>query len=192
MFRLVSSAECRFICAHASVSSSIQVIVESPTTSLSPSQSQGFFDEDQSLFFCPLQKSHSLPATATPIITRPTSPSGGTYSCGLKDTPSVMLSSSLDTSEVSYSASPANSISALIVAPPSADAFFRAHRHSIPDHRLTNYLKFLHELAAQGSTIAQLFSTAVISGSSMAPNLQKEMPPRGENVGKFIFENRGK
>lgn len=62
------------------------------------------------------------------------------------------------------------------------DAFFRAHRHSIPGHRLTNYLKFLHELAAQGSTFAHLFSTAVISGSSSAPNLQKEMPPRGENV----------
>ena len=62
------------------------------------------------------------------------------------------------------------------------DAFFRAHRHSIPGHRLTNYLKFLHELAAQGSTIAHLFSTAVISGSSSAPNLQKEMPPQGENV----------
>merc|ERR1719282_1065273 len=62
------------------------------------------------------------------------------------------------------------------------DAFFRAHRHSIPGHRLTNYLKFLHELAAQGSTFAHLFSTAVISGSSSAPNLQKEMPPQGENV----------
>ena len=82
--------------------------------------------------------------------------------------------------------SPANSVSALIVAPPSADAFRRAHRHSIPGHRLNNYLKFLHELK---STTAQLFSTAVISGSSSAPNLQEAMagvPLPGANVGKFI------
>ncbi len=51
----------------------------------------------------------------------------------------------------------------------------RLYRHSIPSHRLNNYLKFLHELAAKGSTTAHLFSTAVISGSSSAPNL-KEMP----------------
>merc|ERR1719411_904344 len=55
---------------------------------------------------------------------------------------------------------------------PFKNAFRRAHRHSIPGHRLNNYLKFLHELK---STTAQLFSTAVISGSSSAPNLQ-EMP----------------
>ena len=85
--------------------------------------------------------------------------------------------------------SPANSVSALIVAPPSADAFRRAHRHSIPGHRLNNYLKFLHELK---STTAQLFSTAVISGSSSAPNLQEAMagvPLPGANVGKyFVYE----
>ena len=82
--------------------------------------------------------------------------------------------------------SPANSVSALIVAPPSADAFRRAHRHSIPGHRLNNYLKFLHELK---STTAQLFSTAVISGSSSAPNLQEAMagvPLPGANVGKYF------
>jgi len=78
---------------------------------------------------------------------------------------------SLHTLEI-LNESPANSVSALIVAPPSADEFRRAHRHSIPGHRLNNYLKFLHELK---STTAQLFSTAVISGSSSAPNLQ-EMP----------------
>jgi hypothetical protein len=55
------------------------------------------------------------------------------------------------------------------------DAFKRSHRHSIPSHRLNNYLKFLNELAAKGSTTALVFSTAVISGSSSAPNL-KEMP----------------
>ena len=85
--------------------------------------------------------------------------------------------------------SPANSVSALIVAPPSADAFRRAHRHSIPGHRLNNYLKFLHELK---STTAQLFSTAVISGSSSAPNLQEAMagvPLPGANVGKFWKTN---
>ena len=84
--------------------------------------------------------------------------------------------------------SPANSVSALIVAPPSADAFRRAHRHSIPGHRLNNYLKFLHELK---STTAQLFSTAVISGSSSAPNLQDArcMPRNGANLGEFLTSN---
>ena len=75
------------------------------------------------------------------------------------------------------------SISALIVTPPSPDSFRRAHRHSIPGHRLNNYLKFLNELAAKGSSTAHLFSTAVISGSSSAPNL-KEMPQPREGLGK--------
>lgn len=57
----------------------------------------------------------------------------------------------------------------------------RSHRHSIPSHRLNNYLRFLNELAANGSNTAQLFSTAVISGSSSAPNL-KEMPQPGEVI----------
>ncbi len=47
----------------------------------------------------------------------------------------------------------------------------------IPSHRLSNYLKFLHELAAKGSTTAHLFSTAVISGSASVPNLKEMMPP---------------
>ena len=98
--------------------------------------------------------------------------------CPLQKSHSVPLSYSF------HLLNPKDPISALIVTPPSADAFFRAHRHSIPGHRLTNYLKFLHELAAKGSTIAHLFSTAVISGSSSAPNLQKEMQCKGENVGK--------
>ena len=57
------------------------------------------------------------------------------------------------------------------------------HRHSIPSHRLSNYLKFLHELASGGvqgassarAAAAAVFSTAVISGSSSAPDLGKEM-----------------
>jgi hypothetical protein len=77
------------------------------------------------------------------------------------------------------------SISALIVTPPSPDSFRRAHRHSIPGHRLNNYLKFLNELAAKGSSTAHLFSTAVISGSSSAPNL-KEMPQPREGLGKVF------
>ena len=57
-----------------------------------------------------------------------------------------------------------------------AEAFKRGHLHSIPNRRLGNYIKFLHELAqaSRGSNTAQLFSTAVISGSSSAPDL-KEM-----------------
>lgn len=84
----------------------------------------------------------------------------------------------------SSSAAPSESasISALIVTPPSPDSFRRAHRHSIPGHRLNNYLKFLNELAAKGSSTAHLFSTAVISGSSSAPNL-KEMPQPREGLG---------
>ena len=77
------------------------------------------------------------------------------------------------------------SISALIVTPPSPDSFRRAHRHSIPGHRLNNYLKFLNELAAKGSSTAHLFSTAVISGSSSAPNL-KEMPQPREGLGEYM------
>jgi len=55
------------------------------------------------------------------------------------------------------------------------DGFRRAHRLSLPGQRMTNYLKFLQELAvrqASGTAMAsQLFSTAVISGSSSVPNL---------------------
>ena len=81
---------------------------------------------------------------------------------------------------------PSNSVSALIAVPPSTDAFRRAHRHSIPGHRLNNYLKFLNELAAKGSSTAHLFSTAVISGSSSAPNLKEEdMPQHGDGIGKI-------
>lgn len=85
--------------------------------------------------------------------------------------------STLSTSVVVLASSPSGSSS----VPNSglhADAYNnhkRSHRHSIPTHRLSNYLKFLSELAAKGSSTAQLFSTAVISGSSSAPNL-KEMP----------------
>ena len=63
------------------------------------------------------------------------------------------------------------------------DPFRRSHRHSIPNHRLGNYLKFLNELSTKRSSTAHLFSTAVISGSSSAPNL-KEMPRPGEGHGK--------
>jgi len=56
-----------------------------------------------------------------------------------------------------------------------SDGFRRAHRLSLPGQRMTNYLKFLQELAvrqASGTAMAsQLFSTAVISGSSSVPNL---------------------
>ena len=138
----------------------------------SPSSSR---EEEALDHFCPLQKSHSLPSNTV-----------------IPTTHSSALSTSLDTYvEIpeNFDPSPANSVSALIVAPPSADAFFRAHRHSIPGHRLTNYLKFLHELAAKGSSIAHLFSTAVISGSLSAPNLEKEMPCQGENMGEFSLCN---
>lgn len=50
---------------------------------------------------------------------------------------------------------------------------------------MSNYLKFLHELAAKGPTGARVFSTAVISGSSSAPNL-KEMPAPNDNAGKEL------
>eukprot|EP00095_Tigriopus_kingsejongensis_P003820 maker-scaffold278_size225338-snap-gene-1.22 protein:Tk03820 transcript:maker-scaffold278_size225338-snap-gene-1.22-mRNA-1 annotation:"inositol hexakisphosphate and diphosphoinositol-pentakisphosphate kinase-like isoform x8" len=61
------------------------------------------------------------------------------------------------------------------------DTFKRNRRRSIPSHRLSNYLKFLNELTLRGSTGARVFSTAVISGSSSAPNL-KEMPPPNDNA----------
>jgi hypothetical protein len=85
----------------------------------------------------------------------------------------------------SVSTSESASISALIVTPSSPDSFRRAHRHSIPGHRLNNYLKFLNELAAKGSSTAHLFSTAVISGSSSAPNL-KEMPQTVAGCGEWL------
>ena len=167
-----------FVRAHAASVSPVRVYVECATPMRSPPCG------GEPLFW-PLQKSHSLP-NSTFLPTPMSNPTAAVAAA-------PMLSNSLDTYvEIleftnSRNSSPTNSqISSLIVAPPSTDAFFRAHRHSIPGHRLTNYLKFLHELAAQGSTFAHLFSTAVISGSSSAPNLQKEMPPRGENVGKFI------
>jgi len=60
-------------------------------------------------------------------------------------------------------------------SPCSKDGFGRrSHRHSLPGHKMTNYLKFLQDLAirqASGTMASQLFSTAVISGSSSAPNL---------------------
>ena len=71
------------------------------------------------------------------------------------------------------------SLPILNAASPTSDGFRRSHRHSIPGHRLGNYLKFLTELSAKGSSTVHLFSTAVISGSSSAPNL-KEMPRLGE------------
>merc|ERR1712029_1136337 len=55
------------------------------------------------------------------------------------------------------------------------DGFRRSHRLSLPGHRMTNYLKFLQELAQRqansGGLASQLFSTAVISGSKSLPNL---------------------
>merc|ERR1712106_1032321 len=60
-------------------------------------------------------------------------------------------------------------------SPTNKDGYRRAHRLSLPSQRMTNYLKFLQELAvrqASGTAMAsQLFSTAVISGSSSVPNL---------------------
>ena len=175
-----------FVRAHASVSP-VRFYVECP----SPRSPPGPGPPGE--FFWPLQKSHSLPISTF----FPTNCANAGSAASVAAVPST-LSNSLDTYveilECGATLLPTNhSISALIVATPSTDAFFRAHRHSIPGHRLTNYLKFLHELAAQGSTIAHLFSTAVISGSSSAPNLQKEMPPLGENVGKsvdFFFASR--
>ena len=44
--------------------------------------------------------------------------------------------------------------------------------------------EFLNELAAKGSSTAHLFSTAVISGSSSAPNLKDEdMPQHPDGIG---------
>ena len=86
-------------------------------------------------------------------------------------------SSTISTSVVVV-ASPPSGSSSVPNSGLHADAYNnhkRSHRHSIPSHRLSNYLKFLNELAAKGSSTAQLFSTAVISGSSSAPNL-KDMP----------------
>lgn len=63
----------------------------------------------------------------------------------------------------------------------SRDAFKRSHssshRHSIPSKGQA-YLKFLQELASKGSSTG-VFSTAVISGSSSAPNL-KDSPQPGD------------
>jgi len=55
-----------------------------------------------------------------------------------------------------------------------SEGFRRNPRLSMPGQRMTNYLRFLEELAvrqASGSLSSQLFSTAVISGSSSSPNL---------------------
>ena len=75
---------------------------------------------------------------------------------------------------------------------PSPEGHRRSHRLSLqPGYKMTNYLKFLQELAirqvliyvlsynclsfptqaAGGSMASQLFSTAVISGSSSVPNI---------------------
>jgi len=62
------------------------------------------------------------------------------------------------------------------------DGFRRSHRLSLPGQRMTNYLKFLQELAVRqalgGAMSSQLFSTAVISGSSSSPNLGAANTPR--------------
>lgn len=53
------------------------------------------------------------------------------------------------------------------------EGFHRKHRLSLPGHKMSNYLKFLQELAQRqaGGVASQLFSTAVISGSKSLPNL---------------------
>jgi len=56
------------------------------------------------------------------------------------------------------------------------EGYRRGHRLSLqPGQKMSNYLKFLQELAIRqasgGSMASQLFSTAVISGSSSVPNL---------------------
>ena len=123
----------------------------------------------------PFTKAHSLPPLKVTNL-KPTLGGVSVPICipSLPDTPV----------EISASTSPCNSISALIAAPTSADAFRRAHRHSIPGHRLNNYLKFLKELAAKGSSIAYVFSTAVISGVTPdAPDALAAV--QGENMGKI-------
>merc|ERR1719219_333932 len=61
-------------------------------------------------------------------------------------------------------------------SPLSKEGYRRSHRLSLqPGQKMSNYLKFLQELAIRqasgGSMASQLFSTAVISGSSSVPNL---------------------
>merc|ERR1711879_84304 len=61
-------------------------------------------------------------------------------------------------------------------SPLSKEGYRRGHRLSLqPGQKMSNYLKFLQELAIRqasgGSMASQLFSTAVISGSSSVPNL---------------------
>ena len=98
-----------------------------------------------------------------------------------------------------------------------SDVFRRSHRLSLPGHsqRMTNYLKFLQELAVRqvyfktlphillsfltssmpiqamgGGLNSQLFSTAVISGSSSSPNLGPRNNCRGSEYYKPVSYHR--
>ena len=131
-------------------------------------------------------------ATASPtcLSPSPTCPAGVAAVAASAEPPPPppprKRSATLSTSVV-VAASPPSGPSSVPNSGLHADAYSnhkRSHRHSIPSHRLSNYLKFLNELAAKGSSTAQLFSTAVISGSSSAPNL-KEMPQPVDPGEKF-------
>jgi len=60
----------------------------------------------------------------------------------------------------------------------------RNHRLSLPGQKMTNYLNFLQELALKqaSGTASQLFSTAVISGSSSVPNI-------GDSISQEVGED---
>ncbi len=59
---------------------------------------------------------------------------------------------SVSLSPLVSSSSSASPSASSVVASVLADALRRSHRHSVPTHRLANYLKFLHELSAKAST----------------------------------------
>lgn len=75
------------------------------------------------------------------------------------------------------------------LSPPSADPAPRRHRHSISGQ---NYFRIsgLFHGHKRVSSASSLFSTAVISGSSSAPNLRDMIPNSASVTGKHLFLRR--
>ena len=145
------------------------------------SHAENYFLKPESMFYTKnnIYNSADIDFSSQIFFSVPTSEKYGENNCGQISSKNEILSVYSNVYSVS-----STSLPALIAAPPKSDGFRRSHRHSIPGHRLSNYLKFLNELSAKGSSTVHLFSTAVISGSSSAPNL-KEMPRPGEFHSKF-------
>lgn len=71
------------------------------------------------------------------------------------------------------------------LSPPSADPVPRRHRHSISGQNYYRMSGLFHGHKRVNST-SSLFSTAVISGSSSAPNLRDMIPNSASVTGKYL------